>query len=86
MPAIVKLQLSLEGLAAAISSLNLEEKRQLQEIIEQQIFEAEESLYEDDVETQAEIEAVRAEYASSEYMTMGKYANNRSDKTSERYI
>jgi hypothetical protein len=82
MPAIVKLQLSLEDLAAAISSLNLEEKRQLQDIIEQQIFEAEEALYEDDAETQVEIQAVRAEYAVGEYMTMAEYVDNRSDKAS----
>lgn len=42
MPAIVKL--SLEALAEAIASLDLEEKRQLQEMIEQQIFEDEEQI------------------------------------------
>ncbi|MEH2115466.1 hypothetical protein [Nostoc sp.] len=62
MPAIVKLQLSLETLAEAISSLDLSEKRQLQELIEQQIFEAEEALYKDDAETLVEIQAVRIEY------------------------
>ncbi|BAY10389.1 hypothetical protein [Calothrix sp. NIES-2098] len=82
MPAIVKLQLSLEVLAQAISSLNLEEKLQLQEIIEQQIFEAEEALYEDDIETQAEIQAVRDEYAFGEYMAMDEYIKNRSDQAS----
>ncbi len=70
MPAIVKLQLSLETLAEAISSLDLTEKRQLQELIEQQIFAAEEALYEDDAETQAEIQAVRAEYKDGESVTM----------------
>ncbi len=79
MPAIVKLQLSLEALAEAISSLNLEEKRQLQEIIEQQIFEAEEALYEEDAETQAEIQAVRAEYAVGQSITMDEYIANRSN-------
>ncbi|MFB2767924.1 hypothetical protein ACE1AT_01315 [Pelatocladus sp. BLCC-F211] len=82
MAAIVKLQLSLEAFAEAISSLNLEEKRQLQEIIEQQIFEAEEAAYEDDVETQAEIQAVRAEYAAGESMTMDEYLANRSNRAS----
>ncbi|MEM9927716.1 MAG: hypothetical protein AAF915_29015 [Cyanobacteria bacterium P01_D01_bin.50] len=48
MPAIIKLQFLLETLTEAISSLDLEEKCQLKEIIEQQIFEAEEALYEDD--------------------------------------
>jgi hypothetical protein len=82
MPAIVKLQLSLEVLAQAISSLDLEEKRQLQEIIEQQIFEAEEALYEDDIETQTEIQAVRTEYAVGEYMTIDQYLAKPSDQAS----
>ena len=80
MPAIVKLQLSLEALASAISSLDLEEKRQLQELIEQQIFEAEEALYEDDIETQVEIQAIRTEYAREESMTMDEYLANRSNQ------
>ncbi|MEH2406208.1 hypothetical protein [Nostoc sp.] len=78
MPAIVKLQLSLETLAEAISSLDLTEKRQLQELIEQQIFEAEEALYEDDAETLAEIQAVRAEYSDGESVTIDEYLANRS--------
>ncbi|MEH2158282.1 hypothetical protein [Nostoc sp.] len=76
MPSIVKLQLSLETLAEAISSLDLTEKRQLQELIEQQIFEAEEALYEDNAETLAEIEAVRAEYSDGESMTLNEYLAN----------
>lgn len=80
MPAIVKLQLSLETLAEAISSLDLTEKRQLKELIEQQIFEAEEALYEDDAETQAEIQAVRAEYKDGESVTIDEYLANRSEQ------
>jgi hypothetical protein len=82
MPAIVQLQLSLEALAEAISSLDLEEKRQLQEMIEQQIFEAEEALHEDDAETQEEIQVVRAEYAVGESMTMDEYLTRRSNPAS----
>lgn len=78
MPDIVKVQLSLEALAEAISSLDLTEKRQLQELIEQQIFEAEEALYEDDAETQVEIQAVRTEYKDSESVTINEYLANRS--------
>jgi hypothetical protein len=80
MPAIVKVQLSLEALAEAISSLDLTEKRQLQELIEQQIFEAEEALHEDDAQTQAEIEAVRAEYRNGEFITIDEYVANRLDQ------
>ncbi|MCC5660454.1 hypothetical protein LC608_26440 [Nostoc sp. XA010] len=80
MPAIVKLQLSLETLAEAISSLDLTEKRQLQEALEQQIFEAEEALYEDDAETLAEIQAVRAEYNNGESVTINEYLANGSEQ------
>ncbi|MBD2610328.1 hypothetical protein H6G94_03385 [Nostoc punctiforme FACHB-252] len=76
MPAIVKLQLSLEVLAEAISSLDLTEKRQLQELIEQQIFADEEALYEDDAETLSEIQVVRAEYRDGESMTIDEYLAN----------
>ncbi|MDZ8108825.1 MAG: hypothetical protein RM338_24825 [Nostoc sp. DedQUE12a] len=76
MPAIVKLQLSLEILAEAISSLDLTEKRQLQDLIEQQIFADEEALYEDDAETFSEIQAVRAEYRDGESMTLDEYLAN----------
>ncbi|MEH1871879.1 hypothetical protein [Nostoc sp.] len=79
MPAIVKLQLSLETLAEAISSLDLTEKRQLQEALEQQIFEAEEALYEDDADTLAEIQPVRAEYSDGESVTIDEYLVNRSN-------
>jgi hypothetical protein len=48
MPATVRLKLSLETLIEVISSLDLEEKQQLQGIIEQQIFEAEEDAMEQD--------------------------------------
>ncbi|MUG93178.1 hypothetical protein F7734_12345 [Scytonema sp. UIC 10036] len=70
MPAIVKLQLSLEALAEVISSLNLEEKRQLQEIIDKQIFEAEEALYEDDAPNRQKFKQFALSYAVGEYMTM----------------
>ncbi|GAB4209193.1 MAG: hypothetical protein Fur006_68770 [Coleofasciculaceae cyanobacterium] len=62
--------------------LDLEEKRQLQEMIEQQIFEAEEALYEDDPETQVEIQAVRTEYAAGDYLTIDEYLASRSGQSS----
>lgn len=79
MPAIVKL--SIEALAEAISSLDLEEKRQLQEMLEQSIFEDEEAAYEDDPETLAEIQAVRDEYAAGEYLTYDEYLAQRKSKS-----
>lgn len=80
MPAIVKL--SVEALAEAISSLEPEEKLQLQEILEQKIFEDEEAAYEDDAETLAELQAVRDEYARGEYLTYEEYLAQRKSKAS----
>ncbi|MCC5648681.1 hypothetical protein LC609_02295 [Nostoc sp. XA013] len=70
-------KLVLETLAEAISSLDLTEKRQLQEALEQQIFEAQEALYEDDAETLAEIQPVCAEYNNGESVTIDEYLANR---------
>ena len=83
MPAIIKLQLFLETLAEVISFLDLEEKFQLQEIIDQQIFEAEEALYEDDALSTAEIQAVRDEYVSGESKTIKEYATSTAARKSK---
>lgn len=80
MPEVVKL--SVEALAETISLLDLEEKRQLQEILEQQIFEDEEAAYEDNAETLAEIQAVRDEYARGEYLTYDEYLAQRKSQSS----
>lgn len=73
MPATVKLQISLESLVEAITSLDLPEKQQLLEVLEQQIFEAEEENYEDSSETLLEIQLVRAEYKAGDYQAMDEY-------------
>jgi hypothetical protein len=73
MPATVKLQISLESLVEAITSLDLPEKQQLLEVLEQQIFESEEETYEDSPETLLEIQAVRAEYQAGDYQTIDEY-------------
>ncbi|MEB3233374.1 MAG: hypothetical protein VKJ64_20365 [Leptolyngbyaceae bacterium] len=70
MATTVNLQISLETLVQAIHSLDLSAKHQLLEILEQQIFEAEEAEYGDDEQNQAEIAAVQAEYDRGEYVTL----------------
>lgn len=67
---IINLQVSPESLIQAVSSLDLGVRRQLVEIIEQPIFEAEEAAYGEDAETIAEIDAVQAEYDRGEFMTI----------------
>ncbi len=43
------------------------------ELLEQQIFEAEETDYEEDPQTVAEIKAIQAEYEAGEYVTFAQY-------------
>jgi Zn-dependent M16 (insulinase) family peptidase len=73
MSATVQLQLSFNSLVEAVSSLDLTEKQQLQEIIEQQIFEAEDDL-EQDPQVLAEILAARQAYQNGDYQTIQAYA------------
>lgn len=72
------LQISFESLVEATASLSLEEKKQLQEVLEQQIFEQEEASYEDNLETMTEIKSVRDEYAAGEYQTLDEFVAHRS--------
>lgn len=73
MTTTINLQISLEALIQAVTSLNLESKRQLLDIIEQQVFEAEEANYVEDSETQAEMEAVKIEYQKGEFVTIDDF-------------
>jgi len=73
MSATVNLQISLDALIQAVSALNIDAKRQLLEVIEQQVFEAEEAEYEEDSEPKAEIEAVQVEYSRGEFMTLDQF-------------
>lgn len=70
-------QNSLESLVAAIGTLTLKDKEKLIDIIEQQIFEEEEENYEEDAETAAAIEKVRAEYENGDSVTIDDYVASR---------
>jgi hypothetical protein len=73
MIATIKLELSLDKLIEVISSLDFEEKCQLKEVIEQQIFELEEENYQDDPETIAELELIKNEYQQGDYITLDNF-------------
>lgn len=73
MTAIIKLELTLDKLIEAINSLDFEEKCQIREVIEQQIFEQEEENYQDNSDTIAELELVRKEYQQGEYVTLHQF-------------
>ena len=73
MTTIINLKIPFESLAEVIDSLDLSQKKQLLEMLEQQIFEEEESSYQDDEETLAELQKVRAEYQSGDYVILDQY-------------
>lgn len=73
MATTIKIELSFDNLIEAISLLNFEEKSQLKDIIEQQIFEAEEKKYQDNLETKTELELVRNEYKQGKYLTLDEF-------------
>jgi hypothetical protein len=65
MTTTINLKIPFESLSEVINSLDLAQKQQLLEMLEQQIFEEEEAFYQDDEETLAELQKVRAEYQST---------------------
>ncbi|MBL1209480.1 hypothetical protein [Geminocystis sp. GBBB08] len=69
---------TLESITKAIISLSLENKKQLLEILEQQIFELEEASYTENQETIKDIKFVEEEYNNGEYLTLEKYIEKRS--------
>ncbi|WP_414755975.1 hypothetical protein [Anabaena sp. CCY 9910] len=74
----VKLQIPLESLLKAISSLDLEEKRKLWQVLEVEIAQAEEDLLEQDPVVLLEVEEARNAYKSGDYLTIEQYITNRS--------
>ena len=81
MAEIVSIQIPFASLVEAIASLNLEDKHKLQEILEDQIFEAEEGM-ENDPEVLAEVEEARKAYQAGDYQTIQDYIANRSETPS----
>jgi len=73
MTTTINLKIPFESLSEVINSLDLSQKQQLLEMLEQQIFEEEEDSYQDDEETLAELQKVRDEYQSGDYVTLEQY-------------
>ena len=73
MTATIKLELTLDKLIEAINSLDFEEKCQIREVIEQQIFEQEEENYKDNSDTREELDLIRKEYQEGEYVTLNEF-------------
>lgn len=79
--AIIRLQVSFESLIEAITSLSLEQKRELVDILEEQMIETEEDLAEQNPQVVAEIAEARKAYKEGDYKTIQEYLANRSNKS-----
>ena len=68
----INLSIPFEALVKAIKSLDLEQKQQLLEILEEQIFESEEK-WENSPEIIAEVEEAKKAYQSGDYLTLEEF-------------
>ncbi|MBO1063167.1 MULTISPECIES: hypothetical protein [Nostocales] len=79
---VVNLQISFESLIAAISSLNLQEKHQLLEFLEEQLLEDEEDLIEQNPQIMSEVAESRKAYQNGDYQTIQEYIANQNPQIS----
>jgi len=78
--ATVKLLVPFESLVESVRDLSLEEKRVLWEVLDEQIAQVEEELWEKDPAVQAEIREARAAYQAGDYITIDEYIAQRQEK------
>jgi len=68
--ATVKLLIPFESLLASIGELDLADKRRLWELLDEQIAQMEEDVWERDPAIQAEIQEARAAYQAGDFVTI----------------
>jgi hypothetical protein len=76
----VKLWIPFEALVDSVSELSLKDKRRLWELLDEQMAQAEEELWERDRAVQAEIQEARAAYQAGDYLTIDEYMAQRHEK------
>lgn len=74
----IRLQIPFASLVDAIASLELEEKQQLWQLLNEEIIQAEEDLLEQDPIVQDEIQEARAAFQAGDYQTLEEYIAQRS--------
>lgn len=77
----IRLQIPFASLVNAISSLGLEEKRILWQLLDEEIAQADEDLLEQDPTVQAEIQEAKIAYQTGDYQTIDQYITKQSGKT-----
>ena len=69
----IKLQIPFESLVEAISGLDIDQKKQLWEILNEEMANIENDLEESNPRIQSEIEEARKAYESGDYITLEEY-------------
>lgn len=69
----IKFNVPFESLIEAITSLDLEKKHQLMDILKDQLFEAEEDLIEQEPQVLDEIKEAKKAYHKGDYETLEEY-------------
>jgi len=77
---IVQLCIPFEALADAVAELSLKNRRRLWELLDEQMAQVEEEVWERDPTVQAEIQEARAAYQAGDYMTIDEYMAQRHEK------
>jgi len=75
----VQLVVPFDALANLVSALSLPDKQRLWALLEEQLTQAEEALWEQDSAFQAEIKEARAAYNAGDYMTIDEYVAQQKD-------
>ncbi|MEC4892212.1 MAG: hypothetical protein SAL07_02445 [Oscillatoria sp. PMC 1051.18] len=75
----INLPISFASLLKAISSLDLQEKRQVWEMLDEEISAAEDELEEADPLIQAEIQEAKKAYQQGDYVTLETYIKGKSE-------
>ena len=76
----IKLQIPFESLVEAISNLEVKQKQQLWEILDEEMAVIEDDLEENNSQIQSEIIAARKAYDAGEYMTLEEYVADNNGK------
>ncbi|MBU0491198.1 MAG: hypothetical protein KKA73_16080 [Chloroflexi bacterium] len=77
----VELSIPFESLVDSIIRLSLQDKLRVWELLDEQVAQAEEDLWEHDPAVLTEIREARAAYQAGEYVTLGEYIAQRHEKT-----
>lgn len=68
-----KLRIPFESLVESLADLSLRDKLRLWELLDRQLAQAEEELFERNPDVQAEIREARADYEAGDYVTLDEY-------------